>query len=312
MLSIGFILLTHQNEPQIARLSGALNRLFGDPPIVCHHDFSKSALNERRFPANVRFVKPHIQTNWGTISLVHAMLKALRQLYETASPHWFYLLSGSDYPIQTADFIQDELARTPYDAFIRLKRIDHARVPMRAKDQGGLESESYERVAYERYIGRSIPIPSPKHPFRGPAAKHLHILNPTLLGPFHPFGADFHCYAGDQWFAANAKAATALLAGKNESLLRYFSGRFPPDEAFCPTVLGNASELRVAPENKHFLRWQAGHHPQTLDESDLPAIRSSKAHFARKFAPNSPVLDELDSYLEIGSPYRSTADEALG
>jgi Core-2/I-Branching enzyme len=298
MPSIGFVLLTHGNEPQILRLTDTLNQMFGDPPIACHHDFSKLALNKRQFPGNVHFVEPHVRTSWGTISLVHAMLKALRLLYDTSAPDWFYLLSGSDYPIRDAASIRNELAHSPFDAYIRLNKIDHTRVPKHvAEDTGGLDSASYQRLAYARYIGRSIPVPSPKHPFRGPAAMHFHILNPRLLRPFHPFDAKFYCYAGDQWFAANAKSAAALLAPGNERLLNYFTGRFPPDEAFCPTVLGNAPGLKVSNESKHHIRWEAGNHPRLLNEKDLPDLLTSKAHFARKFAANASVLNALDTYL---------------
>lgn len=125
MPSIGFVLLTHGNEPQILRLTDTLNQMFGDPPIACHHDFSKLALNKRQFPGNVHFVEPHVRTSWGTISLVHAMLKALRLLYDTSAPDWFYLLSGSDYPIRDAASIRNELAHSPFDAYIRLNKIDH-------------------------------------------------------------------------------------------------------------------------------------------------------------------------------------------
>jgi Core-2/I-Branching enzyme len=300
MLSIGFILLTHGNESQALRLVSRLNQVFDDPPIACHHDFSKEAFQIDKFPGNVHFVQPHVRTQWGTISLVTAMLKALRLLYDKSTPDWFYLLSGADYPIRDAESIRSELAGTPFDAYLRLRRIDHARVPDRAaEDGGGLESQAYLRLAYQRYIGRSFPIPSWRHPHRGPAARHIHLLTPRLLKGLHPFNENYSCYAGNQWFAANARAAAALLAPEQEKLLKYLTGRFPPDEAFCPTVLGNAVDLKVGNESKHYIRWQAGHHPRLLDESDLPDMLSSNAHFARKFAPDAPVLDALDAHLRV-------------
>jgi hypothetical protein len=302
MPSIGFILLTHRDESQILRLVDRLNALFGYPPIVCHHDFSQSSLLGSRFTSNVRFVQPHVQTRWGTISLVTAMLRALRLLYETSDPGWFYLLSGADYPIRDRDTILRELAASPFDAYIQLKRVDHTRVPERVGDDaGGLESASYSRLAYLRYIARSIPIPSWRHPHRGPAAMHLHLTNPALLKPFHLFSDTFHCYAGGQWFAANSRAAAALLAPENERLIKYFKGRFPPDEVVCPTILGNASNLNICAESKHYIRWEKGHHPRFLDRHDLPAVLASRAHFARKFAHGSPALDVLDTHLGLAS-----------
>lgn len=300
MLSIGFLLLTHANEDQVRRLTGTLCDLFDDPPIVCHHDFSQTSIDTSHFPSNVRFLRPHVKTSWGTISLVHAMLGALRNLYDNEAPDWFYFLSGSDYPIKDRDAIVEELQNSTYDAFIRMKKIDHRLVPEPAPvDSGGLESKSYARLAYQRYIGRSLPIPSWRHPHRGPAAMHLHLLNPTLLSLFHPFTDRYFCYAGDQWFAANSKAAEALLAPDVSPVLKYFSGRFPPDEAVCPTVLGNTAGLRISTQTKHFIRWEPGHHPRLLDERDLPEMLSSTAHFARKFAPGSTVLDRIDTHLGL-------------
>ena len=300
MLSIGFLLLTHDDENQALRLTETLSELFHDPPIVCHHDFSRTNFNALRFPSNVRFVKPHVKTRWGTISLVHAMLRALQTLYEKDTPDWFYFLSGSDYPIKNSDAIVRELRNSPCDAYLRLKKIDHRQIPERVGvDTGGLESASYLRLAYQRYIGRSFPIPSWRHPHRGPAAMHLRLLNPKLLNPFHPFNDNYFCYAGDQWFAANSRAAKALLSPEADRVLKYFKGRFPPDEAVCPTILGNAVGLKISPQSKHFIRWERGHHPRVLDENDLLSMLNSNAHFARKFAPRSPVLSRIDAYLGL-------------
>jgi hypothetical protein len=300
MLSIGFILLTHSNESQVLRLVSRLNLVFDEPPIACHHDFSKALFQIDKFPGNIHFVQPYIRTQWGTISLVRAMLEGLRLLYDKSAPDWFYFLSGADYPIRDAESIRSELARTSYDAYLRMRRIDHTQVPDRAaEDGGGLESQAYLRLAYQRYIARSFPIPSWRHPHRGPAARHIHLLNPYLLKRFHPFTESYSCYAGDQWFAGNSRAAAALLAPGHERLLKYLTGRFPPDEAFCPTVLGNTMDLKISNESKHYIRWQAGHHPRLLDETDLPDMLSSNAHFGRKFAPDARVLDALDAHLRV-------------
>lgn len=300
MSSIGFVILTHANEGQVLRLTETLSEVFDEPPIVCHHDFSRTDLETSRFPSNVRFVRPHVKTSWGSISVVHAMLRALRMLYEKDAPDWFYFLSGSDYPIASRDAIMRELQNSPYDVYIRMKRIDHRKVPRRVRvDTGGPESATYERLAYQRYIARSFPVPSWRHPHRGPAAMHLHLLNPKLLSIFHPFTDRYFCYTGDQWFAANQRAATVLFSPGVDRVLKYFSRRFPPDEAVCPTILGNAPDLKISTESKHFIRWEPGHHPRLLDQADLLEMMSSKAHFARKFMPDSPALDLIDMHLGL-------------
>ena len=70
MTAIGFVLLTHSDPGQALTLAQVLSDLYGNPPIVCHHDFSQCPLDKSQFPANVRFVEPHFSTFWGCFSIV--------------------------------------------------------------------------------------------------------------------------------------------------------------------------------------------------------------------------------------------------
>jgi hypothetical protein len=90
-----------------------------------------------------------------------------------------------------------------------------------------------------------------------------------------------------------------LLSPETERLVRYFTGRFPPDEAVCHTILGNAPELNICTESRHYLCWQKGNHPRLLERRDLSQMLASSAHFARKFAHGDPVLDALDEHLGL-------------
>ena len=106
--SIAFVLLSHREPAQLLRLVTTLNRLYDDPPIACHHDFSQCPLDTANFPGNVRFVTASIRTGWAKWSVVRAMLAALRLLYDHADPDWFILLSGADYPIRDAAAVRAE------------------------------------------------------------------------------------------------------------------------------------------------------------------------------------------------------------
>jgi len=109
---IGFVLVSHDKPAQLLRLVRRLGSLYDDPPIVCHHDFSKSKLDGLHFPSEVKFVRPNIVTKWGNISCFSAFILGLRTMYErTDSPDWFVFLSGSDYPIRSAADVHAELAQ---------------------------------------------------------------------------------------------------------------------------------------------------------------------------------------------------------
>jgi len=109
---IGFVLLVNPFNPleQSERLIRTLNRLFDNPPIVCHHDFGKNPNFIKDCPANVQLVRPNVYTKWGDFSCVDATIRALRLLYENREgPEWFVFLSGSDYPIKPANQILSDL-----------------------------------------------------------------------------------------------------------------------------------------------------------------------------------------------------------
>jgi len=151
-------------------------------------------------------------------------------------------------------------------------------------------------IAWNRYVGFNAWVPIIR---RGPR-----IGRYTFYLPFEawnsPFGPDFKCFYGDHWFTANRKAAEILLnpTPKHVHLRRHLYYRVCADECYYHCVLANAPGLKISKATKRFSEWLGGGaHPQILGLSDLPAIISSKAHFARKFEPNSPVLDEIDKML---------------
>jgi hypothetical protein len=124
--TVGFVVLAHNKPHQTVRLFATLNRMFNHPPIVCHHDFSKSDLPVENLAENIQVVHPHLQTGWGRFSAVEAMLRALNLMYESrTSPDWFILLSGADYPIKPASQIVRDLALSPFDVHIRHVQVNH-------------------------------------------------------------------------------------------------------------------------------------------------------------------------------------------
>jgi hypothetical protein len=72
-----------------------------------------------------------------------------------------------------------------------------------------------------------------------------------------------------------------------------------PEECYYHSILANEPEIKITRATKRYAEWLGGgSHPQNLGMSDLPALLSSGAHFARKFVEGSPVLDELDRLLD--------------
>jgi hypothetical protein len=319
---LGFVLLTHNKPHQVIRLIETLNRMFDHPPIVCHHDFSKSQLPDN-LPDNVTLVRPHLITGWGNFSVVEAVLRSLELMYQApTAPDWFVLLSGSDYPIKPADQILNDLVSSPYDVHISYSKIDHTQPPKGKIGPdfpclGCSPGPLWQQLCYERYCVLRFWIPflsirqllKRQSPFSERELfyrRELFVIrNPWLTKLFIPFTDQFHCHAGEHWLSANRKAAEYLMDfhATKPALATHFRWQanttvIVPEEAYYHTIFCNAPHLKVSENNWRYVDWPAsGAHPNTLKLEDLEKLQASSAHFGRKFDMDidTKILDEIDA-----------------
>lgn len=304
MSTIGFVIVTYSEPEQLLALTKRIGSMFPGAKISCAHDFGQASLDEGRYPTFVSFVRPHVDTQWGHISVIHAAMGALRELYEKEDPDWFVLLSGSDYPVVSANTILSELDSGQYDAYLDFRDVSRPTGWVPPLDNRevtyGFGTSKWVPLAYDRYLAKQIRYPSVTKRLR-PTQRTFVIRHPWLAWPFHPFRSNLRCFGGDHWFTANRRVARVLLDEheNGERLVKHFSKRSVPEEAFYQTVICNQSDLRVCGDNKRYTDWSlGGWHPKILEVGDLPAIAASGAHFARKFRPGSPVLTLLDRIIE--------------
>jgi len=295
---LGFAILSHRQPAQLKRLTRRLSKMFDDPPVTIHHDFSQCDLERNDFPSNVQVVIPSISTKWGDWSLVEAAMAAIKHLFDRGDyPEWLVLLSGNDYPIQKPDKISSFYENTSYDAFVSSKKLTEAKL-----------STKREFYWFARYNWPKINYPSLFHIFKSIKKRKL-VKEPIVLKEkwaqrfLTPFSPVYPCYGGSFWFSANREAAKALLHTfeNNRKLCRFYQNVVIPDESFFVTVLNNEKNLNVYPYNYRFADWakNIGPHPKKLKLSDLPALMRAQEHFARKIDINtdSDLLDKLDELI---------------
>jgi len=298
--SIGFVLLTHAKPYQTLRLARRLNTLFGAPPIVCHHDFSKCALDMGLFPSNVLFVQPPVQTRWGEFSLVEATVRALSQLHAGGmGPEWTVVLSGSCYPVKPAGQILHDLQQGDYDAHIRFQLLDAQTLP----PQINTLEDRRAHVYYDRYCVKRFLIPSVDKRLRF-KTRRLAVRNGWLNRHFVPFSARLRCFAGSQWFSINRRAAHYLVDyhATKPGLATYYKGTEMADESYFQTILANAPQFKLNNNNWRYMDWSAwGPHPKSLTLADLPQIVASPDHFARKIdlETNADLMNALDHIVAV-------------
>jgi hypothetical protein len=302
MEQIGFIIVAYDHPQQLLRLVRRLQEMYDNPPIAIHYDVGQSPIRLADFPSDVKFVLPHVKTRWGNISVVKASLRALELLYDRAEPKWFFSLSGSDYPTMPANTVLNELATAGVDALLDYREVPNMGADLQCvpPDNPALYSFALPgnlALAWHRYVELVFWFPIIR---KGPRLGRykFHFAREAWNSPF---GSEFKCFFGDYWFAANSKAARILLnpTARHLRFRRYLHFRSVPEECYYHTILANTKGLKISTATMRFADWNAGgFHPKVLDLSDLAAITQSKAYFARKFAPDSPVLDEVDKILK--------------
>lgn len=299
----GFLLVTHAHEPQLRRLAWRLARSFPGAPIVVHHDHGQTPLVARdQLPPTLSFVDDWMPTRWGGWSVVEATLRGVRaMLARPDRPRWITHLSGADYPLQPAGRILDDLERGGGDAYLRHLPVDPALPPPPPPADPRRLDVAVAPDGYREAIGRywrfilDLPLPG------GRRVPLFRSLWPPLMRLQAPYGRTLRCHAGASWWTMRDSAAERLLAWHrgHPRLARHLRRRVAPDESYVHTVLLALRDVRVVDEHFRWMDWTAGGaHPREVSAADLPSLLASGRHFARKFAPDAPVLDLLDRHLD--------------
>jgi hypothetical protein len=286
MPQLGFVILSHNKPKQITRLFHTLNRMFGNPPIACHHDFTQCDLPSDAFTENISFVRPHLPTGWGMFSVIDGMFRALQLLFDSKdSPDWFALLSGADYPIKPAARILDDLVSSKYDAHIHHEKIVYNKF-----------ERDWQDLCHKRYCRLRLGVPFENKTIevdprmRLVTNRVIEFRHPILTRAFLPFSNNLSCFAGEFWFSANRKAAKYLIEfhRTKPALASHYRRQekyciMCPEESYFQTILCNSPELKASDNNWRYVDWSKDWPPKTLLLEDLAKLEKSSAHFARKF-----------------------------
>ena len=97
---------------------------------------------------------------------------------------------------------------------------------------------------------------------------------------------------GGDWLTLSRRAVEVVTGGE---LVNHYRRTVLPTESLPHTAL-HAAGLPLSGDTRRYTRVGArrARIPRCSARDDLDAILASGADFARKFAPDDPVLDELD------------------
>lgn len=280
--TVAVLVLSHRDPPQVRRL---VRRLEGGTRTATfvHHDPSGPALDGIE-GSTTTLVPDPMTCRWGRASLVDAVVGSLGFIRDHVPDlSWVLVISGQDYPVRRMAAIEDELAATTHDGWLRS-------FPVGDPADDHLQWQRNCRRRYRRTVRlpgspRGLPLP-----FERP----------------HPFGDGVALHIGDMWVNLGAKAVDTVLDSPLRPRLRSYAGTVPiPDEMFVPTLVHNrAPPLDIAHGHRRFIQWtpESEVHPAVLVPDHVPAIRASDAFFARKL--------DLTAHPDMADLLDAAADEA--
>jgi hypothetical protein len=293
-MKIAYLLFAYKNPKLIKKTVEFLS--CEDASFFVHID-AKIAINqfESIRGENVFFTDKRMRVYWAEFSGVEAILLLIRQaLAAPQRPDYFVLLSGSEFPLRSRQYIHNFLEMNQGREFITMMKMPAPGKP--------LSRINTLRFPSTRPILRFI--------FRALAkAGFAQRDYKKYLGGLEP-------YSGLTWWTLSREACQYVIEFTQDHprLKKFFENIHAPEETFIHTILGNSpfkSEMR---RNLVYEDWSGPGgraHPEMINAKHLELFESQKEvsiqdlHgpgellFARKFSDDDlPLVERIARMIE--------------
>jgi hypothetical protein len=279
--------------------------------VIIHHDFSKQA-DFQVTGDNFHILEDYLITDWGTWTLVEAVIKLMDQALQMPEWDYFQLLSDTCLPIRPIQEFEHYLATEKPDANISclsfaeqpdlllthgfrafsakntyghrfLRTLTHFSNKMRGMD-GYKMLEALTLPVYtndDKLMVKLFAVKLPKLLFR---------LAMKGIGFSHPFLGNTQAYVGSQFFGCSREVCKQIQdwMSTNKDVVEAIKTLvLIPDEFFFQTVIGNLNLPSRQPTN-HLVNFfdSKTWHGNEFELSDAERLNDSSKFFARKFSKN--------------------------
>lgn len=291
-----YLVLSHQDVPQVEALVARVLALSPTAVAVVHHDAADPEVPWGGQPPDQVVLADRRHLAWGDWSLVDALLRMVHLARTELQSDWFVVLSGTHWPVTDLAAWEADVATSGVDALAPSRAL-----PRRMRF--GIHDYNDNRFL-ARCRHRWVKVPIVPRGRSGERARNLLIKVARRTHPVLAVETTDHrddCWfvgvprrqapmagwrfrKGPQWTAFDRRAADALLS-VDGAVVDWFRKGHIADETFVPTVLHHTPGLVVSDRLATYVprpplqpvdRWM----DLTIDS--LPAVWSSGAAFARK------------------------------
>lgn len=296
-MKIAYLILAHNNPLHLQRLITAIKSPSSE--IFLHIDKNSKIEQFSNLDfGSINLCNQRFRVFRSHFSQVQAILALMNQALEHASNFdRFVLLSGTDYPLRSAAYIQDYFEHHQTDECINLVKMPNLSEGKPLSRLTGFKpSPTQPRYLMERL-------------FRG-SLRRLGLIpkerdyNKALNG-MTPYG-------GAEWWALTRKACSYIVefVNREKEYVKFFHHSQNPEEMFFHIIVGNSLFRENITNYLTFTDWSAGGgHPAQIGMHHLDKFRdkmfgknqnpcSGEFLFTRKFSDGSGlVVDYIDDLI---------------
>ena len=262
-----YLILAHNDAALLSTLVSCLDDSRND--IYVHWD-AKSGEEPELLTNNAHLyvLENRVMVNWAGFSMVEAEYRLFKAAYDNGPYEYYHLLSGSDLPIKSQDYIHEKCAEMRGTEFIAFADAPQSEIDYRVQ-HFFLFPEKFKGAGIVKKAIRSVCL----------IVQDLDGYRRT----------DVTVKKGSQWCSVTQAFVEYLISQENE-VYKIFNHTFCPDELFIQTVCFNSPFIDKVKEagsefdgNLRYIKWVDGELlPITM--GDLSALKQSERWFARKFS----------------------------
>lgn len=269
-----YLIISYDQPRMLARLIEAIDDERND--IFVHID-KKAAWDSSMYEvqSSKLYFIPRIDARWGDFSLVEVELHLIESALQHGPYSYLHLLSDSDYPIKSQDYIHAECEQLAGREFIGYAVAAPQELELKVQRYHMFPDDFRNKYLY-KHILRKICLMAQK------ATGYHRNRNITFR-------------KGPQWWSITSQLAQHVCRHREE-ISKIYNHTFCPDEIFMQTLVWNSPfKDQVAAKDsefigcRRFIKWEANM-IAPLTEADIPSMQSSPCWFARKFSENQDLL----------------------
>lgn len=269
-MKIIFLFLVYKN---VDFVSHTCSQLSGDDVYFYLHVDKKSQeqWDKLRGIKNLFFLKERFDSKWGGPELVYATIGGLKEICRTHDDGWIILMSESDYPVKTIEYIKDYLSLRPKD-YIKSSPLPCDN-PLGYPGNYWIEGGMRRVNSYALRLGpQKIATIEPRTFNWGNMRQFGKVLlfNPSKLGAARrllfsqkrtlPAGIRYYC-GGDQWFILRISTGRKILdfIRDNPQVLDDAKYIECVDEVFFQTIVAHVvPKEETVCSTLRFINWPIG------------------------------------------------------